>query len=123
MIHKRSISLAEAIRSVGPGWARLIEQVYEKAAQLKTTIYFNTVKEKFGLLRIYFDVVTVEFGDNEDEDKEIFYDEKEVKDLYDLVAKLEEDSGSICETCGSPGKLRNLPWITCLCNTCYNEGN
>jgi hypothetical protein len=124
MIYKQSISLEGALHSVGEGWAPLIEQFYAEADKLKTTIAVAQVKEKFGALRIYFDVVQFDLGPNEGDEVELFIDAKEVNDLYKFVEVLEASSVVTCEACGNVGKLRNTKgWYVTLCNTCFEQGH
>lgn len=59
------------------------------------------VKEKFGTLRFYTNWGTEE--------------------IYKLINEAEEKSATICEVCGSPGKIRNDGWISVLCDKHYEE--
>ena len=76
-----------ALESVGAGWASLIEEVFSFMEQNKINCKIIQVKEKWGGLRIYTDII------HEQLDKKII--------------EVEKKSFTICETSGAPGKLRN----------------
>ncbi len=121
---KNKLDLAYGLRSVGEGWAPLIERFYAEAAKLETTIAVAQVKEKFGALRIYFDAVQFDLGPNEGDEVELFIDAKEVNDLYKFVEALESSSMVTCEACGNVGKLRDRRgWYVTMCNTCFEQGH
>ena len=102
---KYSISLF-GIETSGDGWNTLIETLckaiashikYNKAPQVHVT----QIKEKFGTLRFYYD------GGDE-------Y-------ISGMVAFAENVSGSICEVCGGPAKLRDTGWLVTLCDKHYED--
>jgi hypothetical protein len=66
--------------------------------ELRDQIFFQQIKEKFGLLRLYLSETTP-FIDG-------------------VVAMAEEHSSSVCEECGYPGKERPGGWIKTLCDVC-----
>jgi hypothetical protein len=76
-----------ALESVGKGWASLIEEVFAFMEQHKIERRIIQVKEKWGGLRIYTDLIHEEF------DKKIF--------------EVEKRSFQVCEVSGSTGRLRN----------------
>jgi hypothetical protein len=79
---------ALALESVGKGWASLINEVFDFIEQQKiTNIRIIQVKEKWGGLRIYTDLI------------HDVLDEK--------IRDAERRSFTICEVSGAPGKLRN----------------
>jgi len=61
----------------------------------------SQVKEKFGTLRFYMTSGTEE--------------------MYNLIHEAEEKSGTICEDCGKPGKIRHGGWIRTLCDECCTK--
>jgi len=64
--------------------------------------YLTQCKEKFGGLRFYISCAP--------------------KEIHDMIHKAEEESYTICEICGKPGKLRDdLGWWLTLCNKHYEE--
>ena len=61
------------------------------------------IKEKYGTLRLYLDC------DNPDMRREV----------QSIIRKWEDESCSVCESCGADGTLRtNRSWIQTLCDTC-----
>ena len=85
--------LLEWQRSVGPGWAPLIEQA---VAFLKTRgVNITDIKEKYGALLIFTD----------------YYDDE----VIDFIETISWRSMHICEECGRPGKIRQTGWVKTLC--------
>ena len=80
---------------VGPGWSSLIDEVFDRLEKFPD-VYISQTKEKWGRLRIYV------FGVDEE--------------TLDFIDEIEERSGTVCEICGKPGKLREGGWIVCRCN-------
>jgi len=80
----RGYTLPEALAAVGPGWHELVQKgwqaVYHAGGQV------HQVKEKFGVLRIYFRVPL-----------------KEDVRITETVLGLEERSRTICQWCGVEG--------------------
>lgn len=94
-----SIKRENALRSVGPGWAKLINNLYDAKPKGVRVVQ---VKEKYGYLHFYI------FSGPR------WYD--------DLIHHYELESMKICEQCGKPGKLRgDLGWILTLCKEHYKE--
>ena len=104
----------------GPGWVPLIRTFYLgvfdlfdlaiRAEQLKGGAFrMVQVKEKFGFLRMYYDM------------KEVA--EREASAIHALDRFAERLSGQMCEECGAPGD-RNGPgyWIRTLCPV-HREAN
>jgi len=87
---------AIALESVGKGWSSLINEVFDYMEQNKTHSKIIQVKEKWGGLRIYTDVI----DDNLDK----------------KIIEVEKRSFTMCETCGSPGALRGGSWYQTLCD-------
>lgn len=94
-----SISREDALHSVGKGWSKLINNLYDaKPKRVKVV----QVKEKYGTLR--------------------FYTSHSVEWFEDLIWYYENyKSAKICEQCGKEGKLRtDRNWILTLCDDCDN---
>ena len=104
-----------------------INDVYKKA-NMQPDIIIQQIKEKFGMLRFYFsfegkeqtfhalDFLGVGGIRYMQEDNPVH------KEIAGIVRGYEKKSGTICENCGSPGKLRTeLPWVLTLCDNCHNE--
>lgn len=86
----------EALESVGSGWSILINEVFDVLETIKGTVKIVQVKEKFGGLRIYTDVLN--------------------KELDTVIQKVGRESFTICEECGNVGKLRDGGWYRTLCD-------
>lgn len=84
----------------GNGWNQLLEETCEKIKDTDTV--FLQIKEKFGMLTIYFTC------------------SEEQHDLVsDIIHKAEAKSLEICERCGQKAKRRNDGgWLATLCKTC-----
>ena len=97
------VSIDEAKAAVGPGWHPLIDLFY---AVVDESVNVAQVKEKFGGLRIYFDL---------SDDKQ-----QEGTRLGDIVGELEALSRSVCEGCGKLGQTVTLKkvWLKTLCAEC-----
>jgi hypothetical protein len=93
----KSITRELALRSVDEGWASLINEAYDEFEK-DDTVFVDTVKEKFGGLRIYID------------------GGKDPDHLEKLIDQLEQRSFHICEKCGAPGVLRNRSWMKTWCD-------
>lgn len=81
-------------------------------------IRFSQIKEKFGLLRIYFNV---NFSPN-------VVSRTTFEELHHTISIIEEMSGLICEDCGEiKTKTRNVGitqihgWLRTLCDKCAKE--
>lgn len=85
-----------ALDSVGSGWAPLIKEVFSFIEENKIHSKVIQVKEKWGGLRIYTDVMHME--------------------LDRKIIEAEQRSLSICEVCGSPGNVRGGSWYRTLCD-------
>ena len=86
---------------VGPGWGKLIEDLY-KICDENDIIVFQ-VKEKFGGLRFYV-------GDASEE-------------VFDMIKLTEENSFKICEICGTTREvfLTGGGFIQSLCKKCREK--
>lgn len=97
-----SISRKRALKSVGDGWAGIINRIYDAKPR---NIDILQVKEKFGELRVY----TGSYKIGQDW-------------FQDLIECYTDLSTRICEVCGKAGKRRSdLRWILTLCNEHYTE--
>ena len=99
----------QALLSVGPGWAGLINALWDYIQVMResneTQIVIEQVKEKWGLLRVYGHG-TGKFGG----------------DIYAFIQGLEYASRYICESCGKPGSIRHdRPWVITSCNACLSN--
>ena len=94
------INREQAKRSVGKGWHSLIDEFYDEFPESKVV----QVKEKYGSLRCYLTSGT---------DK-----------MFELISEAEEQSYTICETCGNAGQLMATDndhpcgWLKTLCFKC-----
>jgi len=92
------ITRENAKRMVGPGWASLIDEIYDI---LPEDVCVTQVKEKFGGLRFYVGSASSE--------------------IFDFIDKIEAKSLTICEQCGEPGEARRGGWIKTLCDAHERE--
>ena len=93
------ISRQGALASVGNGWSRIINNLYDAKPE---HVYVVQVKEKFGTLRFYVG---------------------SAPDWYlDLIDYYEQLSGEICENCGAEGKTIAIRgWLKTVCDKCREE--
>lgn len=89
----------------GDGWMDLIYSLSQAiSTHIESTgsdIVATQVKEKFGTLRFY-----VDGGDEE---------------VFRLIDTAEQESATICETCGAPGTLVTKGWCSTLCESCRHS--
>jgi len=97
----------------GDGWFNILDNLCEKLVAIeksaKVEIIVKQVKEKFGTLRFYFDII----GPNITEEVN--------NQIYELVRKAEDESEHTCELCGSTvgAEGQSLAgWILTLCTEC-----
>jgi hypothetical protein len=96
-----NLTRKEALECVGPGWAKLINEVYDLIEEEPKGGRPAVVqcKEKFGGLRAYI---------TNGSDK-----------LYNAIYKIESRSKAICEFCGKPGKITTIRgWDVTTCKKC-----
>lgn len=84
-----------ALESVGGGWAPLIKEIFQFIEKNRVHSKVIQVKEKWGGLRVYTDVVH--------------------EALDQKIREMEKKSFEICEICGEAGKLREGSWYRTLC--------
>ena len=88
-----------AKQSVGPGWAGLIDEIFDRRDREYPQIRIVQVKEKYGGLRVYVEGPAEQFNP-----------------FNELVDAIEHRSYLICEQCGKPGVLRQGGWVQTLCD-------
>jgi len=89
----------------GDGWFDIIWDLSQKLEQIVDDD-FNVfqVKEKFGELRFYFDVL---------DGKEDKIDREKV---YKLIGEAEDKAASTCERCGKPSEIKTRNgWLSTIC--------
>lgn len=88
------------------GWYPILEELCKEISKIDNTVYFTQLKEKFGTMRVYTSGASSETFNS----------------IHDIIEKYENLSGTICEDCGKPGKVRNdLGWIRTLCQDHHKE--
>lgn len=88
---------------IGDGWFPLVRTLSERLEAEISGLPENKrhkyravqVKQKFGALR--------------------FYMTRSTDEMQDLIDAAEEESASVCETCGAPGKVSRGPWLMTYC--------
>jgi hypothetical protein len=86
--------------SHGNGWYQILDELCEKIKDTGTV--FNQIKEKFGMLTIYFSAP-----------------EKVYDFVSDAIKEAESKSLKICEHCGSKGKrVDDGGWLRTICKYC-----
>ena len=93
--------------SIGMGWFNLIMKLLdriEKILEKDEYIEIFQIKEKFGVLRFYFDT-----------------NSKHREEINKIVFQTEEESTTTCENCGESGKTGGSYWLKTLCNKCNKE--
>ena len=97
----------------GDGWYQLLHDMCREiaivfeTAEKPVTIEMVQIKEKYGTLRVYYNLE----GEND-----------VARKISDITQKYEDLSEKVWEECGREGTLRtDLPWIQTLCDTCYGR--
>ena len=90
----------QALASVGPGWSKIIGDLWNYLKAQDPPIFINQVKEKFGGLRCYVGGTMPEQTDA----------------VYKRISEAEAASFKVCETCGEPGVLRGPGWYFTACD-------
>ena len=88
---------------VADGWFTILFNLSKELEAMEgiEDVHVTQVKEKFGGLRFYISSGTSE--------------------MFDAIDYAEEESYTICETCGEPGEPRNDGWIQTLCDKHMRE--
>lgn len=93
----------------GDGWFGLLNELCNKLSNLDINIKFLQIKEKFGMLRIYY----------------VSEDSENLKYADSIIQDIERRSSKICEFCGSVdgvfGQIHQRH-IT-ICDICYKYGS
>lgn len=88
----------------GEDFCNDIQAIYETLSdENKQRFYPAQIKEKFGALRVYWNV--------------------EVNGMSDIIRKYEDMSRKICVHCGKPAKYISTGWICPWCEDCAKEIN
>ena len=88
------------------GWADLIYELHNKIIAFDPDYKITQIKEKFGLLRFYYDLSLDIHG----------------QEIGDLVNEYEQKSGKVCEYCASPGRPASFGhWQKTCCEECLIE--
>lgn len=94
----------------GDGWFPILQKVCQQIKELgEIDFYFTQIKEKWGLLRVYYSC-TMKHN--------MFYKVDKVDKIVDAA---EVESSKTCEKCGSTTKVttKSVPfWISTLCLEC-----
>ena len=122
------------------GWKSILIEAVASIEQLGVPWVASQIKEKFGTLRFYADILEPEeswisevskpdrkmsefdetvmwFVEKTNAEKTVLY-----KQFYTIIEDVERKSAHICEECGnSDASLRDLSWIQTLCNSCYDK--
>ena len=92
----------EILNCVGKGWHQLVNRLLDDLLELGWNGVVLQVKEKFGGLRFYI-------GEGSDE-------------VHERIQQAEDESYSVCDVTGKPGKLRSdLYWMRTLCDEEYEK--
>jgi hypothetical protein len=83
---------------VGPGWSKLIDELFDTLPKLGWNGELHQIKEKYAGLRFYI-------GSADDK-------------VFDFIDSVESRSFKVCEECGLPGKVVGSYWIKTLCDSC-----
>lgn len=93
-----------AKRSVGAGWALLIDEVFDRRDREFPSVVIEQVKEKLAGLRIYFRSSSGDYPG-----------------FMALTEQIEARSERTCEKCGAPGVIRAAGWLKTWCDL-HSEG-
>ena len=103
------LTQTQAESGIGKGWRGLLNEayqlieIYNSYDDGRTLVFVNTVKEKFGSLRIYISAADYE--------------------LLEELDKICDRSCSVCEDCGGDGDTVTLKngWDKTLCQNCLRK--
>ena len=71
----------------------------------------RSLKEKYGVLRIYWTWKDRDYDDNESEDLELL-----TKEIEDIISKYENISKNTCVVCGESATKMTTGWIVPVCD-------
>src|SRR5262245_43025136 len=124
---ERSRNVSEQIPfwqdSVGRGWHPLLQRLHGQLVAVSPDYEVRQLKEKWGMLRIYL-ATGLQRGDYLEtgrlpDEQETQRMKREDDEARRLVLAAEEESATICESCGEPGETRGERWLKTLCDTCH----
>jgi hypothetical protein len=100
----------------GRGWTHLITQLVDDLDDFGLPYNILQIKEKFGGLRFYW------CAEGDESGRGLTGTERDVSnEMQRRVDVAEQDSFSICEICGEPGRTRGEGWVRTLCDE-HDEG-
>ena len=88
---------------------KLNQQLKDKNIEIQAV----QVKEKFGSLRFYYDIINK--SNNNFDTKELY------KQVNELIDNAEQQSWDICCFCGKPATQTTAGWISRACDNCVKE--
>lgn len=95
-------------KDTGNGWNQLLSELCEKIEAIlpdENAIIVAQIKEKFGGLRFYYDLMN---GNDH------LYN-----DIDKFITEAEEKAWKTCEVCGQPGEVKiNHGWYQVICEKC-----
>lgn len=92
----------------GPGWYPLIEDALQALVKTGLQIEITQIKEKFGQLRLYYDLAA--------------HQDSDVEKVQQIIRAAERKSVVTCEVCGEPGEhTGDGGWYVTLCDTHLKE--
>lgn len=94
--------------SVGPGWASLIDEAFDKLEELGKPTIIVQVKEKYAGLRIYISGYELD-------------SEHPVSQFERFLQDIERRSLQTCEQCGEPGEIRGTNTLYTACDLHANK--
>lgn len=97
-------------KDTGNGWNQLLSELCERIEAIlphENAIRVVQIKEKFGGLRFYYDLL----NDNE----HLF------RWIDNIISEAEDKAWRTCETCGQPGEVTGKGWYTVLCKQCKSN--
>lgn len=99
--------LPARLRAVGPGWHPLLLRLHEELLALDPGYQVDDLKEKLGGARIRITAASA------------------AAEMRARIGAAEEQSTTICEFCGAPGRRRTRRdategWIKAVCEDCYS---
>jgi len=102
--------LPDHLSAVGPGWHPLLLRLHEQLLDLDAGYHVDDLKEKLGAARIRITGTTA-----------LTYTEGRA-----LVSATEEQSATVCEFCGAPGRRRRRGdttegWMKAVCDNCHRD--
>lgn len=108
--HSSARQLPDQLSAVGPGWHSLLLRLHEQLLDLDPGYRVDDLKEKLGAARIRITATSAMTR----------------TEAQALVAAAEEQSGTVCEFCGAPGRRRRRGdvaegWMKAVCDNCHQD--